>query len=87
MHQNTYCRFWHSTAAFGIAQAIADNPDLCEMPPEGDSFYQWPADLLKPDIVILFQVDERERLRRLSRRKESTDQELLLKSSEAFRNK
>lgn len=87
LSQNTYCRFWHSSAAYGIAQAIEDNPDLYKMPPEGADFYQWPSDLLQPDIVILYQVEEKERLRRISRRKECTDQELLLKNSEAFRNK
>lgn len=82
-----YHRFWHSTAAYGIAQAIADYPTLYSMPPKGDVFYQWPEDLLQPDVVIFYQVDETERLKRISRRKETTDQELLLKTSERFRNK
>ncbi|XP_057664416.1 UMP-CMP kinase 2, mitochondrial-like [Diorhabda carinulata] len=78
-------RYWHSTAAFGIAQAVNDNPDF-SMPPQGDKMYCWPEDLFKPDIVIFLDVDENVRLQRISRRKEFTPQEDLLSSSEEFRN-
>ncbi|XP_072393321.1 UMP-CMP kinase 2, mitochondrial-like isoform X2 [Diabrotica undecimpunctata] len=79
-------RYWHSTTAFGIAQAVNDNEDLQELPPKGDQVYCWPEDLFKPDVAIFLDVDESVRLQRLSRRKEFTAQENLLKSSPEFRN-
>uniref|UniRef100_A0A6P7FG20 UMP-CMP kinase 2, mitochondrial-like isoform X1 n=1 Tax=Diabrotica virgifera virgifera TaxID=50390 RepID=A0A6P7FG20_DIAVI len=79
-------RYWHSTTAFGIAQAVQDSADLQEIPPRGDQVYCWPEDLFKPDVCIFLDVDESVRLQRLSRRKEFTAQEDLLKSSSEFRN-
>ncbi|XP_044266337.1 UMP-CMP kinase 2, mitochondrial-like [Tribolium madens] len=79
-------RYWHSTAAYAVAQAVHDWAGKIEMPPEGDSFYKWPEDLLKPSIVIFLDVVENVRLERLSRRKSSTTQEDLLKSSKQFRD-
>ncbi|EFA00847.2 UMP-CMP kinase 2, mitochondrial-like Protein [Tribolium castaneum] len=79
-------RYWHSTAAYAIAQAVYDSSGATEMPPEGDSFYKWPQDLLQPSIVIFLDVDEDVRLERLSRRKTTTTQEDLLKNSKQFRD-
>lgn len=80
-------RYWHSTAAYALAQAVYDSPADVEMPPQGDSFYKWPEDLLKPTLVIFLDVEENVRLQRLSRRKISTRQEDLLISSRQFRDK
>ncbi|RZB39283.1 UMP-CMP kinase 2, mitochondrial-like [Asbolus verrucosus] len=80
-------RYWHSTAAYAIAQATHDFPGEVDIPPEGDSFYHWPSDLLKPDSVIFLNVSEGVRIQRLSRRTISTNQEELLKSSSNFRDK
>lgn len=82
-----FSRYWHSTSAYAIAQAAHDFPDKVEIPPEGDSFYQWPEDLLKPDIVLFLDVSEDVRNQRLARRKLSTSQEGLLKQSLQFRQK
>ncbi|KAJ8918426.1 hypothetical protein NQ315_008123 [Exocentrus adspersus] len=78
-------RFWHSTAAYAIAQAVQDEPNKYKMPPKGHEIYRWPNDLLKPDISILLEVSEAARLERHSRRETYTPQEDLLKSSEDFR--
>lgn len=78
-------RYWHSTAAFGLAQAVHDYSDF-PIPPKGDKNYCWPKDLFKPDIVIFLDVDENIRLQRIARRNEFTTQEDLLRSSEEFRN-
>lgn len=79
-------RYWHSTAAFAIAQAVQDYPNECTMPPKGDEIYEWPHDLFKPDIVMLVDVDETIRLQRISNRKDFTTQEKLLRDCEQFRN-
>jgi UMP-CMP kinase 2 len=79
-------RYWHSTAAFAIAQAVHDFPQDVDMPPEGDKFYEWPQDLLKPNAVLFLHVTEDVRLQRLSRRTVSTSQEKLLKSTTQFRD-
>ncbi|KAJ8971402.1 hypothetical protein NQ317_005518 [Molorchus minor] len=80
-------RFWHSTAAYAIAQAVEDYPDKYEMPPANDKIYCWPEDLFRPDIVLLLDVSEQVRLQRLSRRKSYTAQENLLKDCSKFRQK
>lgn len=80
-------RYWHSTAAYAIAQAVQDYPNKYKMPPSGDEIYSWPDDLFKPDVVILLEVSEEVRLERHSRRKTYTTQEELLKSSNDFRQK
>lgn len=80
-------RFWHSTAAYALAQVVSDNPNESKLPPSGDSIYRWPADLLKPDIVILLTVHEHIRIQRQSGRQNITTQEKLLKSDVTFREK
>lgn len=78
-------RYWHSTAAFSLGRAIKNNPTSFSLPPEGDCYYRWPDDLLKPDKVILMHVSEEERLKRLSRRTRATDEENQLKADAEFR--
>ncbi|KFP03011.1 hypothetical protein N300_07682, partial [Calypte anna] len=43
-------RYWHSTAAYTIATEIKGN--VQDLPPAHDEVYQWPEDLLKPDLVL-----------------------------------
>ncbi|CAG9859617.1 unnamed protein product [Phyllotreta striolata] len=69
-------RFWHSTSAFAIARA---GPLEIEMP---SKIYEWPEDLLKPDLVLLLDLDEAVRWERISHRVHLTPQELLLECAE-----
>ncbi|KAG5874100.1 hypothetical protein JTB14_005896 [Gonioctena quinquepunctata] len=78
-------RFWHSTAAYAMAQSVQDNEETDNMPPEGNKIYNWPEDLFKPDIVLLLNVSEEVRTQRQSRRTNVTTQEELLNSSTEFR--
>uniref|UniRef100_A0A1B6KQ92 Thymidylate kinase-like domain-containing protein n=2 Tax=Graphocephala atropunctata TaxID=36148 RepID=A0A1B6KQ92_9HEMI len=80
-------RFWHSTAAYAIAQQTVERPNA-NIPPEGDSVYEWPGDLLRPDIVFFLSVSESKRLDRLMRRKskEVTREELKMKDNKALRD-
>lgn len=55
------------------------------MPPKRDTFYCWPGDLLKPDKVFFLHVSEGERLKRLSRRRVDTNEEMQLKEDVEFR--
>lgn len=84
-------RFWHSTTAFALAQMKDDYSDVMktstELPENGSEVYEWPQDLLKPDIVIFLNVSEEVRKKRLSRRTAKTDQENLLESKLEFRKK
>ncbi|KFQ37378.1 hypothetical protein N332_09927, partial [Mesitornis unicolor] len=43
-------RYWHSTAAYTIATEIKGK--VQDLPPVHDEVYQWPEDLLKPDLVL-----------------------------------
>lgn len=81
---NWICRFWHSTAAYAFAQYVSDNPDK-EIPAEGDKIYNWPEDLLKPDVIAYLCVNEQKRLERIRGRPELTDQEHLLQNKQKFR--
>lgn len=80
-----FVRYWHSTAAFALGRAIQSDPTSYSLPPAGDAFYCWPEDLLKPDHVFLLYVSEEERLKRLSRRTNATDEEKHLKENAEFR--
>ncbi|NXT79147.1 CMPK2 kinase, partial [Zapornia atra] len=77
-------RYWHSTAAYTIATEI--NGKIQDLPPVHDEVYQWPEDLLKPDLVLLLTVDPEERVRRLQRRGlEKTKEEAELEANSLFR--
>ncbi|KFR16546.1 hypothetical protein N306_06074, partial [Opisthocomus hoazin] len=43
-------RYWHSTAAYTIATEVSGK--VQGLPPVHDEVYQWPEDLLKPDLVL-----------------------------------
>lgn len=57
------------------------------MPPDGHPIYEWPSDLLKPDIVFFLSVSESKRMDRLMRRKNKTvtREELRLKDDKPLR--
>ncbi|NXR15212.1 CMPK2 kinase, partial [Semnornis frantzii] len=79
-------RYWHSTAAYTIATEI--NGPLQDLPPAQDEVYQWPEDLLRPDLVLLLSVDPEERVRRLQRRGlERTKEEAELEANSLFRQR
>uniref|UniRef100_A0A8C8AN96 UMP-CMP kinase 2, mitochondrial n=1 Tax=Otus sunia TaxID=257818 RepID=A0A8C8AN96_9STRI len=79
-------RYWHSTAAYTIATEI--NGKVQDLPPANDKVYQWPEDLLKPDLVLLLTVDPEERVQRLHRRGlEKTKEEAELEANSLFRQR
>jgi len=58
------------------------------LPPVHDEVYQWPEDLLKPDLVLLLTVDPEERIRRLQcRGLEKTKEEAELEANCLFRQR
>ncbi|KAF6209038.1 hypothetical protein GE061_014781 [Apolygus lucorum] len=73
-------RFWHSTAAYAIAEQT-DSDDIPE------STFTWPSDLLQPDLVVFLTVSEDVRLERMSRRSNFTSEEDQLKENSAYRQK
>ncbi|GLV38635.1 hypothetical protein CBL_05634 [Carabus blaptoides fortunei] len=77
-------RFWHSTAAYALAQYVCDHPGK-EIPAEGDSIYKWPDDLMKPNVTAYLCVSEVQRLQRIKGRPELTSQEHLLENEQKFR--
>lgn len=81
-------RYWHSTAAYALAQSIADSGNHMPLPDKSDSYYEWPEDMLKPDVVIFLEVAEHLRQERHERRNTTnTKQEQLLKNDNEFRKK
>uniref|UniRef100_A0A803J9M7 UMP-CMP kinase 2, mitochondrial n=1 Tax=Xenopus tropicalis TaxID=8364 RepID=A0A803J9M7_XENTR len=79
-------RYWHSTAAYAIATEIGGN--LPSLPHCGHDIYQWPQDLLRPDLVILLTVSDEERMLRMrGRGLEETKEEKELESNTMFRLK
>lgn len=59
-----------------------------DLPPAHDEVYQWPEDLLKPDLVLLLTVDPEERVRRLQcRGLEKTKEEAELEANSLFRQR
>ncbi|WAQ94023.1 CMPK2-like protein [Mya arenaria] len=46
-------RFWHSTAAYGIANESSSG----DLPRADHSVYTWPSDLLKPSLVLFLLCD------------------------------
>ena len=61
------CRFWHSSAAYAIAKEAKCGSET-NIPSKGHSIYQWPSDLLKPSAVVFLELNERDRILRLSER-------------------
>jgi UMP-CMP kinase 2 len=59
-------RYWHSTASYAIATEVSGG--LQHLPPVHHPVYQWPGDLLKPDLVLLLTVNPEERAQRLQGR-------------------
>ncbi|XP_058657487.1 UMP-CMP kinase 2, mitochondrial [Ammospiza caudacuta] len=79
-------RYWHSTAAYAIATETSG--EVQDLPPAQDEVYQWPEDLLKPDLVLLLTVDPEERVRRLQHRGlEKTKEEAELEANSLFRQR
>nr|XP_033795203.1 UMP-CMP kinase 2, mitochondrial [Geotrypetes seraphini] len=79
-------RYWHSTAAYAIATEISGG--LHNLPVRNHEVYQWPEDLLKPDLVVLLTLSQEERVRRLqSRGIEKTKEEAELEMNVPFREK
>ncbi|KAI1241218.1 UMP-CMP kinase 2, partial [Lamprotornis superbus] len=79
-------RYWHSTAAYTIATETSGK--IQDLPPAQDEVYQWPEDLLKPDLVLLLTVDPEERVRRLQHRGlEKTKEEAELEANSLFRQR
>ncbi|XP_030411343.1 UMP-CMP kinase 2, mitochondrial isoform X2 [Gopherus evgoodei] len=79
-------RYWHSTAAYAIATEISGK--VQNLPPAHHEVYQWPEDLLKPDLVLLLTVSPEERIRRLQGRGlEKTEEETELEANSLFPQK
>ncbi|KAM4903532.1 UMP-CMP kinase 2, mitochondrial [Sylvia borin] len=79
-------RYWHSTAAYTIATETSGK--VQDLPPAQDEVYQWPEDLLKPDLVLLLTVDPEERVRRLQHRGlQKTKEEAELEANSLFRQR
>lgn len=79
-------RYWHSTATYAIATEVSGG--LQYLPPAHHPVYQWPRDLLKPDLVLLLTVNSEERVRRLQGRgQEKTKEEAELEVNSVFRQK
>lgn len=79
-------RYWHSTATYAIATEVSGG--VQHLPPDNHPIYQWPRDLLKPDLVLLLTVSPEERLLRLEGRgMEKTREETELETNSVFRQK
>ncbi|XP_005404421.1 PREDICTED: UMP-CMP kinase 2, mitochondrial [Chinchilla lanigera] len=79
-------RYWHSTATYAIATEVSGG--LQHLPPAHDPVYQWPQDLLRPDLVVLLTVRPEERVQRLQGRGlEKTREEAELEANSIFRQK
>lgn len=78
-------RFWHSTASYAIADEVKERNSV--LPPPGDSVYEWPEDLPKPDIVLFLNVNEYHRLQRhAGRNTTNTLEEQELAANTGWRN-
>ncbi|XP_014396051.1 PREDICTED: UMP-CMP kinase 2, mitochondrial [Myotis brandtii] len=79
-------RYWHSTAAYAIATEVSGA--VQHLPPAHHPIYQWPKDLLRPNLVVLLTVSPEERLRRIrGRGPERTSEEEELEANSVFRQK
>lgn len=58
------------------------------IPPKGNTIYQWPSDLLKPTAVLFLDLCESDRLKRMKTRGEiETNEELQLRNSQLLRQR
>ncbi|XP_007933322.1 UMP-CMP kinase 2, mitochondrial [Orycteropus afer afer] len=79
-------RYWHSTATYALATEISGG--LQHLPPAHHHIYQWPKDLLKPDLVLLLTVSPEERVQRIAGRgMKKTREEAELEANNVFRQK
>ncbi|XP_036604132.1 UMP-CMP kinase 2, mitochondrial [Trichosurus vulpecula] len=79
-------RYWHSTAAYAIATEVSGFPHY--LPPAHHPVYQWPEDLLKPDLVLLLTLCPEARIQRIQERgKLKTKEEIELEINKLFREK
>ncbi|XP_046371058.2 uncharacterized protein LOC124145357 [Haliotis rufescens] len=77
-------RFWHSTAAYGIANETS----LSDQPPPGHITYNWPCDLLRPTVVLFLNVTEDVRKQRMNFREAAmTYEEQRLDTDALFRQR
>ncbi|XP_052797628.1 UMP-CMP kinase 2, mitochondrial-like [Mya arenaria] len=77
-------RFWHSTAAYGIANESSSG----DLPRADHSVYTWPSDLLKPSLVLFLSVSEEVRQQRMAgRRLVETFEEKSLDRDQLFRQR
>lgn len=77
-------RFWHSTTAYGIAIETSST----DIPQEGHWAYDWPTDLLTPDLVLFLSVSEEIRqIRMKGRGGETTQAEKHLQRDRHFRER
>ncbi|XP_060085838.1 UMP-CMP kinase 2, mitochondrial-like [Ylistrum balloti] len=77
-------RYWHSTAAYGIANESSTG----DQPERGHPVYQWPTDLLKPTAGLFLTVGEEIRKQRLQGRGiEKTFEEQSLDKDQLFRQR
>jgi UMP-CMP kinase 2 len=67
-----------------IAEEVRDKG--LQLPPKGDSLYDWPRDLTKPDIVLFLDVNETIRnIRHKGRNTTNTEEEQQLAKDSLFR--
>ncbi|XP_039604786.1 UMP-CMP kinase 2, mitochondrial isoform X1 [Polypterus senegalus] len=79
-------RYWPSTTAYAIATQVVGEKD--NLPSLYSKVYQWPTDLLKPDLVVVLMVSPEERIRRLQERGQvKTQEEKELEENNLFREK
>ncbi|XP_042789682.1 UMP-CMP kinase 2, mitochondrial [Panthera leo] len=79
-------RYWHSTATYAIATEVTGG--LQYLPPAHHPIYQWPRDLLRPDLVLLLTVSPKKRMQRIEGRGvERTREEAELEADGTFRQK
>lgn len=77
-------RFWYSTAAYAIAEEV--NAGRLQLPQEGNPLYNWPSDLVKPDLVLFLELDESiRRTRHRNRSTTITEEEQQLEQDRLFR--
>lgn len=79
-------RYWHSTATYAIATEVSGG--VRHLPPAHHPIYQWPRDLLRPDLVLLLTVSPEERIKRIQARgMDRTREEAELEANSIFRQK